>query len=145
MVETKTDKLGETCEWEYDGVPEQLPSGLYVLRVRLGDERKARTKLWAKKVTSVDVTKSNGYAFAGEFARGWDMKELLINDGDVAVAVIQTGSWKNPNQIMRIYKLENGKLYKHEMPWGSPALNAKVIYFVASLVNKKNEQAGQKN
>jgi len=145
MVETKTDKLGEAVEWEYDGVPEQLPSGMYVLRVWLGDERKARTKLWAKKVTAVDTSKNNGYAFAGEFARGWDMKELLINDGDVAVAVVQTGSWKNPNQIMRIYKLENGKLYKHEMPWGSPGANVKVIHFVAGLLRHKNSSASQKN
>jgi len=47
---------------------------------------------WTRRVTAVDVTKSNGYAFEGEFL---NEGEVDLNPGDVLIQKNPMGSVKN--------------------------------------------------
>ena len=121
---------------------DRLPDGRWVLRVVLGDSRKATSKLWAKKIKSVDVSKENGYALEGEFYRTERGKiyatEIILKPGEVAVAVIQDGSWKHPGQRMDVFvALEDG-VYTVSGGWESKGDKIKTIYLVYEILNFLN-------
>lgn len=57
----------------------------------IGDSRKG--KQWAKIITGIDSTQSNGYAFQGEFLPKNGQSELA--PGTIILTVGHRGSWKN--------------------------------------------------
>jgi len=120
----------------------KLPDGRFAIFVLLGNVMKATTNLWAKKIKKVDVTKENGYAFDGEFMRINKGKlystEIILNKGEVAVAVVQDGSWKNPGQHIKIFvALEDG-IYTVSSGWETKADKIQTIHLVAEILNFLN-------
>jgi len=111
-----------------------LPDGRYVVEIKLGDRRKARTSLWAKKLTSVDVSKKNGYAFQGEFVGAGD---VAMSPRDIIVAVREFGSWKNPGQLMKVYICFPDGVYESgRLEWGTEAQNVETIYTVKRVFDE---------
>jgi len=146
MEEKLVEKFGlkKVAVDEYSRVRsvDRLPDGRWVLRVVLGDSRKATSKLWAKKVWRVDTTKENGYAFEGEFYRTERGKiyatEIILKPREIAVAVVQDGSWKNPGQRMDVFvALEDG-VYAVSGEWESKSDKIKTIYLVSEILNFLN-------
>jgi len=76
-------------------------------KVKVTIELSKRHKCWAKTVTHVDITKSNGYAFVGEFIKANELIELPV--GTYVLGYEETGSDKNKDIEARIYIVtENG-------------------------------------
>ena len=68
------------------------------------DERK---KTWRKLLADVDKTKTNGYAFVGEWLRAGERAELEV--GSFILCYDEAGSMKNWRPVVRLFKvLENG-------------------------------------
>ena len=68
-----------------------------------------RGKQWVKKVTRVDLEKSNGYAYEGEFL-GYikdQLQDIQINPGDVIIAYRDYGSTKNHWPTVAVAKIDN--------------------------------------
>lgn len=72
---------------------------------QIGDERKG--KQWTRKITGVDPSKTNGYAFEGEFLREGENE---LNEGDVILQVGEFGSHKHHSPYARVSVVDNGKL-----------------------------------
>ncbi len=114
---------------------EELPNGTLYLKVWYGDPRKTTTKLWAKKVTNIDTTKDNGYAFEGEWIRkGRGYYEVELNEGEVAVCLVENGSWRHPGQDCRIYFVRGGKMYRIVMPYNNKSDRVKAIHAAAKIL-----------
>ena len=64
----------------------------------LGDER---LKNWAKIVTSVDDSKSSGWAYQGEFIAAGGIQDVPV--GAVILAYGERGSRANPNPEAAVY------------------------------------------
>jgi len=120
----------------------KLPDGRIAFVVFLGDPRKATSKLWAKKVKRVDTTRENGYAFEGEFfptGRGkYTNTEMILSDRELAIAVVQDGSWKHPGQHMKIFVVLGGEIYVTVGGWESKADKIQTIHLVAEILNFLN-------
>ncbi|MGH8926725.1 MAG: hypothetical protein ACRDWH_00115 [Acidimicrobiia bacterium] len=71
-----------------------------VLVPTLGDERRRH---WAKIVTSVDTTKSSGWAFVGEFVADGGIQDLPA--GGVLLLYGERGSNANPRPMASIYTI----------------------------------------
>ena len=78
-------------------VPEETASG--------------RRTSWCKHITSVDTSKSNGYAFDGSFLKNNVLTELP--EGSVIVQVYPCGSVKNGYQRGRLFRIEGEELVEH--------------------------------
>ena len=68
-----------------------------------GDSRKG--KCWAKLVTSVNVEKTGGYMFEGEFLKSG---EQLLPLGSLLLFVETEGSWKNRRQVASLARVHEG-------------------------------------
>jgi len=112
-----------------------LPDGRFVTKIELGDRRKARTSLWVKKLSNVDVSKKNGYALEGEFLRAGD---VAMSPGDVVVAVKEFGSWKHPGQVMKVYVCFADGIYENnvKLGWGSEMENIQTIYTIKKVFDE---------
>jgi len=76
------------------------------------DERK---KTWRKLLADVDKTKTNGYAFVGEWLRAGERAELEV--GSFILCYDEAGSMKNWYPVVRLHKVvENGleEVYRWE-------------------------------
>lgn len=62
-------------------------------------------KSWARVITMVDTTKTNGYAFIGGFIPINQLVELKEND--FVLTYDETGSQRNRNYKACLYKIEN--------------------------------------
>jgi hypothetical protein len=124
------------CGLEFERIPSKpLPDGRWTTTIYLGDPRKATTNLWAKKLKNVDVTKLDGRAFEGVFLRNkgkYLETELVMENNEIVVAVTESGSWRHPNQVLRVYVCRDG-IYRTELPWGSEAKNIEAIHAVAKV------------
>jgi hypothetical protein len=121
----------------------KLPDGRIAFVVFLGDSRKATSKLWARKVKNVDTTKENGFAFEGEFfkPRGkYHETEIILAPYEVAIAVIQDGSWKHPGQRMSIFVALDDGIYKVSSGWETKADKIQTIHLVAEILNFLNSK-----
>ena len=68
------------------------------------DERK---KTWRKHLKSVDKTRTNGYAFVGDWLRAGEREELEV--GSFILCYDEPGSMKNWYPVVRMFKVvENG-------------------------------------
>ena len=68
------------------------------------DERK---KTWRKHLESVDKTRTNGYAFIGNWLRAGEREELEV--GSFILCYDEPGSMKNWYPVVRMFKVvENG-------------------------------------
>jgi hypothetical protein len=71
---------------------------------------------WYKLVTSVDTTKSNGYAFEGDFLKSG--VELDLPMGSVIISKNPTGSVKNGGYDGYIYVVDSTELgYDEKFDW----------------------------
>lgn len=71
-----------------------------------GSRMKLRGKEWWKKVTNIDFTKDNGYAFEGEFLPAhFGMKKVNINEGDVIIVYRDMGSIRHHTAHVAIIKV----------------------------------------
>jgi len=75
-----------------------------------GDARKG--KQYARLVGGVDVTKTNGYAFVGDFLH--ENKEYDFAEGDVLLKVEAMGSWKYCKNVATILKVAGNELQEVE-------------------------------
>jgi len=117
----------------------------------LGDVRKSDGRsLWAKELTEVDVTKTNGYAFKGRFLRKATGKlggpkhnkiEDIVPEGSFVVATVSTGSWKHPRTDIILYKAENGELKEVYRNAWKPHKKARIIRDIAEIVGQRDEKA----
>ena len=73
------------------------------IRPTVGSASGRRTG-WIKQITSVDSSKSNGYAFEGEFLTAGQEVDLPV--GAILVRVDPEGSVKNAYQSGHIYRLQ---------------------------------------
>jgi hypothetical protein len=82
-----------------------------MVRVKIENEKNSgNRKGWSKLVTSVDVTKTDGYAFAGIFLN--DNTETDVPVGSVVVQKNPEGSVKNGWESGSCYVIgSDGKLY----------------------------------
>ena len=114
--------------------------------IELGDARKATSKLWAKELKRVDVTKDNGYAFEGRFLNrekskaGYKYNKLddTVPVGAFVVAVEEHGSWNYPGQDIVLYRAtEDGlkEVYRNE--WKA-STKKEAIRAIAEIVNQSN-------
>jgi len=74
-----------------------------------------RKKSWRKRLDHVDTSRSNGYAFVGEFLRPGERAEVL--EGDFILAFDQPGSMKNWWPYVRVYRATGSELrevYRYE-------------------------------
>jgi len=64
------------------------------------DERK---KTWRKHLKSVDKTRTNGYAFVGDWLRAGEREELEV--GSLILCYDEPGSMKNWYPVVRLFKV----------------------------------------
>lgn len=83
-----------------------------MIRTKIANETKSGNRRgWTKHVTSVDTTKTNGYAFHGPFVN--DGQEVELPVGAVVVQQHPEGSVKHGWNSGRCYTLgANGELYE---------------------------------
>lgn len=75
-----------------------------------------RHKCWRKTLEKVDVTKTNGYAFEGEWLRAGERAELEI--GNFILCYDEAGSMKNWYPVVRLFKVvENGNGLEEVYRW----------------------------
>lgn len=80
--------------------------------VLLGDRRKALSGTYIKRIISVDRTKTNGFAFDGEFIKA--DRECDLPEGSVVVIASGTGSWKHPNTTYYVVRVKSGSEWQCE-------------------------------
>jgi uncharacterized coiled-coil protein SlyX len=127
---------------------ERLPDGRWAIKFSLGRAAKARTSLWAKKVTSVNRNEKSGYAFEGAFLKTtgkYGEIETALAPGEMIVAVIQCGSWKHPDQYAKIFFAMHDGVYSLNSAWGSEAEKVKTIYLASEVLDalRKNFQESE--
>ena len=73
-----------------------------------GSDSRGTGKRWAKKVTKVDMSKTNGYAFIGD----WLPREgeTRLKEGDIILSTGWLGSNKYPENLYRIYEVQEGEV-----------------------------------
>ena len=140
-MEGVVEKFGMKKLDEKKHMVRKLPDGRIAFRIWLGDSRKATSKLWARRVRRVDISKENGYAFEGEFFKSYEkyhMVEMILTPYEVAVAIVQDGSWKHPGQRMDVFiALEDG-IYTVSSGWETKADKIQTIHLVAEILNFLN-------
>ena len=72
--------------------------------VSLGKVGDSRFKNWAKLLTSVDTSKSNGYCFVGDFIQMGRKHELEI--GSHILVYTESGSRKYQTACIMLYRIE---------------------------------------
>ena len=80
-------------------------------RVNIGGNPK-KGKCYAKQVTSVDLTKTNGYALEGNFLKE---REYDFKEGDILLFVEEEGSWKHHSSIGTVMRVEGGEMQKKKV------------------------------
>ena len=111
------------------------------MKVKIQNQgNKSKGKCYNRTVTSVDVTKTNGYAFTGEFLQDGE-HDLEI--GTVVLQIEAGGSYRHPETEAVVYRVQkNGELVEFAR------LNYKTQFIslrdeIANLLNQKpNPLAG---
>jgi len=70
----------------------------------LGDARKGLRNPFAKLVTSVDMSRTNGYAFEGKFLRVG--QEIDLPEGSIVLINKSNGSWKYKHNTAYVCRVE---------------------------------------
>ncbi|MBP1308949.1 hypothetical protein JOD82_001969 [Paenibacillus sp. 1182] len=70
-------------------------------------ETSIRWKYWAKRVTKVDVTKTNGFAFIGDFIKVNQLVE--VREGDYILVYEEVGSAAHHKLYVTLYQIQNGE------------------------------------
>ena len=68
----------------------------------------SRKKSWRKFLTGVNISKSNGYAFEGNWLRAGEKAELA--EGSHVLTYDEPGSMKNWYPVIGLYRVEDGLL-----------------------------------
>jgi len=71
--------------------------------VTIPESLDSRKKTWRKRLQSVDKSKSNGFAFIGEWLRAGEQAELEV--GAFVLAYDEPGSMKNWYPQVRLFKV----------------------------------------
>jgi hypothetical protein len=116
---------------------------------------KLRGKEWWKKLTNLDTTKSNGYAFEGEFLpNDVGVKDLNLQEGDILIFYSDFGSIKyhEPKVVIgKITKFENKDVIIEEVAevygydWAGKILsNTELVNKIKQLLNKSENEKEKK-
>lgn len=121
------------------------------VNIYLGDVRKSGGQsLWAKELTKIDVTKTNGYAFEGRFLRKatgkvggpkYNKIEDIVPEGSFVVATVSTGSWNHPGTDIVLYRAESGELKEVYRNAWKPHKKAQIIRDIAEIMGQRDEKA----
>ncbi len=76
------------------------------VRIHLPDQKDTRFKSWRKILTGVNKTKSDGYAFLGEFISPYQNKDIEIELGTYIMVYDQTGSMKYHSPEVYVYRVD---------------------------------------
>ena len=106
-----------------------------------------RKKSWRKLLTQVDETKTNGYAFVGEWLRAGERAELEVSS--FILCYDEAGSMKNWYPVVRLFKaVENGleevlhwEGKTHECNWAL-AVRDDIAAILAEAQGQKPEEGG---
>jgi hypothetical protein len=79
-------------------------------KVKVTIKLEPRYKCWAKVLTGVDTTKSNGFAFIGNFVKVNELIELPV--GVYVLAYQETGSERNKDYEAELFITTNNGLEK---------------------------------
>ena len=77
-------------------------------KIRLPRIGQPHLKNWAKTITGIDSTKTNGYAFLGDFVP--TNRLIEVEDGSLILVYGQTGSSVLPDVEIELYKVNLGSL-----------------------------------
>jgi len=121
------------------------------VEVNLGDVRKSGGQiLWAKELTRVDVTKTNGCAFEGRLLRRatgevggpeYNKIEDTVPEGSFVVATVLTGSWNHSGTDIILYRAESGELKEVYRNAWKPHKKAQIIRDIAEIMGQRDEKA----
>lgn len=123
---------------------ERLPDGRWAVNIVCGDQRKSTNSLWVKRLERVDVSKTNGYAFEGEFIRTsgkYHETTVVLAAGEAVVYTRQVGSWKHPATELHLLVAKEDGIYKEAWSWDTKADKAKAVHEVAVIL--EHEGIGQ--
>lgn len=99
----------------------------------------SRFKNWAKILTSVDTSKSNGYCFEGEFIQMGRKHELEI--GSFILIYTESGSRNYHSPCVQLYKVNNDSNLEHLYSKNCPSMNGWALEVrdnIAKIVNEQN-------
>ncbi|URJ36632.1 hypothetical protein MF625_001051 [Paenibacillus polymyxa] len=100
-------------------------------------ETSKRWKSWAKKMDKVDTSKTNGYAFIGEFVQ---VNQLIeVHEGDYFLVYEECGSAKNKQPYARLCHIQDGEQVTVVEEVSGQDWALKIRDEVAELVNAKEE------
>jgi len=113
----------------------------YITRLHL--KGKGRGSVWAKKITKVDPSKENGYAFEGEFLR----EGSVVEEGDWVITVAATGSWKYPANTIFLFRIEGNEEEDEfeiesvgEWEWNAKGEKIEAIQQIYKIIHPPNEE-----
>jgi len=76
------------------------------VRIHLPAQKDKRFKSWRKILTGVDKTKSDGYAFLGEFISPYQNKDIEIELGTYILVYDEVGSVKHHSPEVFVYRVD---------------------------------------
>jgi hypothetical protein len=108
------------------------------MRIKIDDYRTSgRRSSWWKHVTNVDTSKSNGYAFDGEFLAAETEYDLPV--GSIVIECRPDGSVKNSSKIGYIYEVRQDEnelaCISHSYDWRGEFLSFRDL--VADKINQE--------
>ena len=107
------------------------------IRIKMVDNNDSRHgKGWAKIVTGIDTTKTNGYAIEGDFLRYGQQYDLPV--GTIILDVYYFGSMKHMHKYAKIYTVQESGLV-------SVLENDKVYDYIGSFLSMRDKLAGLLN
>lgn len=107
------------------------------MRIRIVNEGDSKFKNWTKKVSKVNLTKTNGYAFEGKFLES--DKEYDLDEGDVLLFLENFGSRAKTSKEASIKIVKNGQLETYDTyDYSSDFLDLRDK--IAELLNQKPNQ-----
>jgi len=79
------------------------------IRITIPEAEDDRLKSWRKRVVAVDRTKSNGYAFEGEWLRAG--RDIELPEGAIVLMFDEVGSRRNHEAHVRVCRVAAGAVF----------------------------------
>ena len=99
-----------------------------------------RKKTWRKELKNVDTTKTNGYAFVGEWLQAGELSELEV--GSYILSYDEDGSMKNWTPVIRVHKVMTDQLeevYRYDGDRREKSWALAVRDEIAELINNEEK------
>ena len=114
--------------------------------VRIPPTADRRKKTWRKHLVGVDTSRSNGYAFDGEWLRADERAELPV--GALILGYDEPGSMKNRYPLVRVWRVDAtadgglAEVYRYEGAPGERSWALAVRDEIAALLAEADPEAG---